>query len=564
MHPDIHIDIPNVPGLITKKIVRGFTYMYYEYAREYVKEKRYTIVKRAAIGKMDANGKLVPNENFRKYLPQFLPGEAMREQASSCLRVGAFFIVRKIVDDYALTEKLLRFFEPKDAALLLDLVMYSLITEGNAAQYYPDYAYNHPVLTESMRRYSDSKVSSFLRSIKFEQTSGFLEAWNEPREKRRRIYVSYDSTNKNCQAGDIDMVEYGHAKDNRSRPVFNYSIAFDQNNREPLFYEEYPGSIVDVSQLQYMLSKAEGYGYRNVGLILDRGYFSRANIELMDARGIEFVIMVKGMARLVNDTVEKVRGTFENDRDCFVREYKAYGTTVRQKLYDDDTRERYFHIFHRVEREYREHAALEENLEKLNRYLERFENSVVQIPDVVEYYFDLTFDRKGTFLYAKEKKDVIQHELELCGYFVLITSEEMTAAEALNFYKGRDTSEKLFRGDKSYLGNKSLRVCSDESASAKIFIEFIALIIRNKVYNYLKNEKKANYMTVPAAIRELEKIEMIRLADGVYALDHAVTATQKEILRAFGLDEDFVKNEAYKLTQAILKTENEALKNAEG
>ena len=35
-------------------------------------------------------------------------------------------------------------------------------------------------------------------------------------------------------------------------------------------------------------------------------------------------------------------------------------------------------------------------------------------------------------------------------------------------------------------------------------------------------------------IRELEKIEMIRQADGVYRLDHAVTKTQKVILSAFG------------------------------
>ncbi len=49
---------------------------------------------------------------------------------------------------------------------------------------------------------------------------------------------------------------------------------------------------------------------------------------------------------------------------------------------------------------------------------------------------------------------------------------------------------------------------SDESATSKIFIEFVALIIRNRMYNYLKDEmeemaNKPNYMTVPAAIREL-------------------------------------------------------------
>ena len=44
-------------------------------------------------------------------------------------------------------------------------------------------------------------------------------------------------------------------------------------------------------------------------------------------------------------------------------------------------------------------------------------------------------------------------------------------------------------------------------------------------------------MNVPAAIRELEKIEMVRLPDGLYRLDYALTATQKTILAAFGIDE---------------------------
>ena len=569
MHPDVHIDIPDVPGLITKKVVKGVTYMYYEYGRTYSKEKKYTSVQRACIGKIDADGKMIPNANCRKYLPQFLPGEAQRERVSSCLRTGAFLVLRRIVDERRLVECLLRPFTPKDAALVLDIAFYSLITEGNTAQHYPDYTYNHPVFTEGMRRYSDSKVSEFLQSMKPEQINGFLHVWNLYREKSDRIYISYDSTNKNCQAGDIAMVEYGHAKDNRSRPIFNYAIAFDQTNSEPLFYEEYPGSIVDVSQLQFMLSKAEGFDYRNVGVILDRGYFSRANVAYMDAHGIEFVIMAKGLTRIARELVEGVRGTFEDDRDCFVREYKAYGTTVRRKLYDDDSRERYFHIFYGNERQAHERTVLEDRLEKLNRYLEGLENTEAQIPDVVSEYFELVYDKKGTFLYANERKDVIRREIRLCGYFVLITSEEMSAVEALRLYKGRDATEKLFRGDKSYLGNASLRVCSESAVAAKIFIEFVALIIRNRLHNYLsnaklKNEKKANFMNVPSAIRELEKIEMIRRGDGIYTLDHAVTATQKEILRAMGLDEKFIIGEVEELSKAIQKVESEAVKNGEG
>ena len=66
------------------------------------------------------------------------------------------------------------------------------------------------------------------------------------------------------------------------KPAFSYAIAYDHNNDEPLFYEDYPGSINDVSQLQCMLGKAAGYGDKNVGFILDRGYFSEANIRIID------------------------------------------------------------------------------------------------------------------------------------------------------------------------------------------------------------------------------------------------------------------------------------------
>ena len=91
---------------------------------------------------------------------------------------------------------------------------------------------------------------------------------------------------------------------------------------------------------------------------------------------------------------------------------------------------------------------------------------------------------------------------------------------------------------------------------AKIFVEFVALIVRNRIYTKLKEEDEKldtsqNYMTVPASIRELEKIELIRQADGVYRLDHAVTATQKTILKAFGIDANYVKRKAREISDEL-------------
>lgn len=121
--------------------------------------------------------------------------------------------------------------------------------------------------------------------------------------------------------------------------------------------------------------------------------------------------------------------------------------------------------------------------------------------------------------------------------------------------------KKLFRGDKSYLGNKSLRVQTDGAASAKIFVEFMALIVRNKIYTLLKDEmmnleKKPNFMTVLTALKELEKIEMVRQLDGKYRLDHAVTATQKTILRAFHMSSNYIKDKSNELSEIISKSDN--------
>ncbi len=54
--------------------------------------------------------------------------------------------------------------------------------------------------------------------------------------------------------------------------------------------------------------------------------------------------------------------------------------------------------------------------------------------------------------------------------------------------------------------------------------------------------KKPNYFTVPAAIRELEKIEMTRQLDKIYRLDHTVSKTQKVVLSAFVISAEQVKS----------------------
>ena len=564
MYLDFLVKIPFVQGKITRRKKKDAVYVEYEYDRIYDPVRQYTFPKRVTIGKLSETDPelMQPNQNFLKYFPDAeLPETKNRTSRSSCLRVGAYFVLRKIIEEYNMVELLGGYFEQRDLGLFLDLAVYSIIAENNAAQYYPDYTFNHPLFTNGMKQYSDSTVSDFLNSVTDDQSTGFLNSWNETRNHREKIYISYDSTNKNCQAGDIEMVEFGHPKVDVGQPVFNYAVAYDTHNQEPLFYEKYPGSLNDISQLQFMLDKAFGYGYKKIGFILDRGYFSCENIQYMDKCGYSFVIMVRGMASLVNELVLEHKGTFESKRVNNIYEYGVYGKTVKHRLYAGDKKERYFHLYHSISKESAERAGIENRLNQMTLYLKKYQNKVKEFGPGFEKYFNLHYDEKTqAFVLPEERCSVVERELDLAGYFCIITSEKMSAKEAIELYKSRDTSEKLFRGDKSYLGNKSIRVYSEESARAKIFVEFVAMILRCKMYTKLKEEmkkleKKPNYMTVPAALKELEKIEMVRQLDNVYRLDHAVTANQKTILNAFGLDANHIKYYASELSKELKKAE---------
>lgn len=543
------VPIPSEKGKIITKKKGSSTYVLYQYGQVYKPDKKYAVPQRTIIGKVnpDTPDTMYPNERFQEYFPSVSLPEELPEAYRSCaLRIGSYAVIQKVLEDYKIPQMLLPYFG-KDRGLILDLVSYMIVDEENAGQYYPDFAFNHPLFSENMRIYSDSKVCRLLKSITREQINAFLDEWNKNRDHKQRIYVSYDSPNKNCQAGDIDLIEYGKAKDHKGIPIFNLAIAFDKTNRIPLFYEEYPGSITDVSQFIHMVDKVSEYGYRKVGFILDRGYFSKDNIRYMEEGKYAFVIMVKGRKALVSSLVEENLGTFETDRDCSIRAYHVYGKTVMARLYEDDTHERYFHIYYNPSKQAAERELLEQMIEKIKIQLDKRIGDITTISNAWQDYFQVRYDKQGHFVSYQERKEAIQRELKLCGYFCIITSEKMTASEALIHYKGRDVSEKLFRTDKTFIGSKSMRVQSAQSLSAKIFVEFIALIVRNRIYNLLKEmmlrlETRPNYMTVPAALRELEKIEMVRRNNGQYRLDHAVTKKQKTILSSFGLSDIDVKS----------------------
>ena len=168
-----------------------------------------------------------------------------------------------------------------------------------------------------------------------------------------------------------------------------------------------------------MLDKVEGYGYKHIGFILDCGYFSEANIRFVDSKGYEFVIMVKGMKKLVRQVVMEVQGTFEQSRADSIRAFKVSGTTVKRYLYPSDEKERYFQVFYDEGKHTSEREKLESDIDMMAKQLKSWQGLQIRPTGKYSNYFDLIYyhEEKAdeTFICARERTEAINCEIGLCG-----------------------------------------------------------------------------------------------------------------------------------------------------
>ena len=186
MYFDAKVDIPVAPGKIT---ISKNIYVKYETGRRYNPEKRYNVPKRVTIGKLCENdeGKMYPTEKFLSYFQdEKIEENDDRSKRSCCLKIGTYLVVKKIIKEYGL-DKILKTVFGEDNGLFVDLMSYSIVEEKNAGQYYPDYAYSHPLFTPKHHIYSDATVSRFLSRMTDDQRIEFINMWNDGREYDEQI-----------------------------------------------------------------------------------------------------------------------------------------------------------------------------------------------------------------------------------------------------------------------------------------------------------------------------------------------------------------------------------------
>ena len=77
-------------------------------------------------------------------------------------------------------------------------------------------------------------------------------------------------------------------------------------------YDLYPGSISDVTTLKNTVKKVEALGVRNYNLIMDRGFFSTANIEEMISADLSFIIPPTSTLKNVKETISTIQSSIDD------------------------------------------------------------------------------------------------------------------------------------------------------------------------------------------------------------------------------------------------------------
>ncbi len=173
----------------------------------------------------------------------------------------------------------------------------------------------------------------------------FLKKWVENVGKGS-IYISYDSTNMNCEANGVDIAEYGAAKDYETKKQINISYVFDQKNGIPLFYELYSGSVTDIVEIKKLIDKCKSIGLKDVVFVLDRGYYSQSNVEKILKCSNGFVMMAKTSVNTIKEAIDLARDDVESPMN-YIPSEKIYGKRVEKLLFKQDLKgqERYFYVF---------------------------------------------------------------------------------------------------------------------------------------------------------------------------------------------------------------------------
>ena len=275
---------------------------------------------------------------------------------------------------------------------------------------------------------------------------------------------------------------------------------------------------------------------RKTRFVMDRGFYSAENMQYLVQKGCRFIIALPGHLKFCTELVDKHRDEIVNQAECWLGKGKPYGKAYEVTGLGYRMR---VHLY------YDPYKAMAES-ERLYEEIERQENELSQMtepPDRklhYDRYFYINRTKDGGLAYRRNM-EAINKALSRCGFFLIgETDFKKTTAEILEIYRRRDVVEKCFDNLKNDIDMRRMYVQSDEVAEGKMFVAFLALIVRSYMQNKLCEYMSGHKYTFQKILLEMDKVKLIHSAnhENNCRLLNPPTKTQKEIMEFLGFTPD--------------------------
>ena len=491
----------------------GITYAY-ESKSWWDKEKQQSRSKRKLIGRVDElSGEIMPTDGRRRKKQENgsskkrgnVPGTTFKR----CF-YGATYLLDAIGEKTGITKDLKKCF-PNYYQKILSVIYYLIIEENNSLTRFEKWHHLHKHPYD--QNLSSQRSSELFGAITEEGKEQFFTLQGKRRIEKE--YWAYDITSISSYSEQLRYVQYGKNKENDCLPQINLAMIFGEDSGLPFYYRQLAGNIPDSKTLRNLLSDLKELGFSKVKLVMDRGFYSEANINAMYKDHLKFLLSVSTSLRFIREELECIYDNFRSF-ESFNEQYELYTHTIqtewsytqlRPYKKDKKTSKKriYIHYYYNIDKAAEDEKSFDRKLMALRRELE----SGHRIPEhekQYKKYFDVkTTPKRGTK--ATIRQEIVNKNKRYYGFFALISNDTMDAITALEIYRNKDIVEKGFGNLKERLNMRRTLVSSERSLKGKLFVEFVALIYLSYIKKQMQKKKLFKNYTLQSVIDKLDIIE---------------------------------------------------------
>lgn len=494
----------------------GAVYVY-ESEGYWDKEKQQARNKRVCIGKLDPEtGGVIPSKRMRELKENSSVNGSCsprgRRPSLECKRAfcGATHLFDQIGERTGVTEDLKRCF-PENYKQILSVAYYLIAEDRNPMSRFPKWAATH--IHPFGKNLPSQRSSELFGSIGEDQKQRFFQL--QAQRRMESEYLAYDTTSISSFSKSLKQVRWGLNKEHDRLPQINLALICGETSRLPVYFRKLPGNIADVTTVFKMLSDIDFLETGKVKLVMDRGFYSRANINEMYRKHYKFVMSVKKSLRFVADKIDEARSDMAS-RKHYVSKLGLYSrsfkidwdyteTKPRSGEVVNETRRMYLHLYYNDQRATDDKIAFNSYLDTLEAELASGERNPEHEKGYARYYEIKETPVRGISFTPKE--EAIAEREKGYGYFALVSNGVKDPVEALEIYRTKDLIEKAFGNIKERLNLRRTSVSSEENLDGKLFVQFVALIFLSYIQKAMSEHDLFKRYTLQELLDELDVIE---------------------------------------------------------